>query len=140
MSYIENKITMEEYLKNISNRSKKYHIGSILKTFNHFCNQRYDKSSQQVLDDLFNEIGKTHSNDKVYVLFNHFKDWLLIDHPEIEYFLGKNKSQKRTIKARHPNTVRLYLIKIRSIFEEIGNIEINSRLFNKRIVKHKVSD
>jgi len=79
MSYIASKITLEEYLENISNRSKKSHIESILNTFNYFCTQRYDKSSQQVLDDLFDDVIKTHSNDKVYVLFNHFKDWLLVD-------------------------------------------------------------
>jgi len=81
MSYVENKITIDEYLDNISNRAKKCRVQSILNTFNHFCNQRYDKSSQQILDDLFDEIRKTHSNDKVYVLFNHFKDWLLVDLP-----------------------------------------------------------
>jgi len=67
------------------------------------------------------------------VLFKHFKEWLLVNHPEIEYFFGTNITQRKTIQARHPNTVKLYLTKIRSVFEEIGNIEINSRLFNKRI-------
>jgi len=133
MSYFESRITIDQYLNSITNRSKRIHVGSILNIFNIFSNQKYNKSSQQVLDDLFNEVRASHSNDIVYVLFTHFKEWLLIDHPEIEYYLGRNKNQKRTIKARHPNTVHLYLIIIRSIFEEIGNIEINSRLFNKRV-------
>jgi len=64
----------------------------------------------------------------------------LIDHPEIVYSFGKNQSLKKSIKARHPNTVHLYLIKIRSIFEEIGNIEINSRLFNKRVKVQKAEE
>ncbi|MBT5201606.1 MAG: tyrosine-type recombinase/integrase [Thaumarchaeota archaeon] len=133
MSYLQNQITIEQYIDSITNRSKKNHVGSILNIFNSFCNQKYNKSNQNVLDDLIDEIKKTHSNDKVYVLFNHFKEWLLVDHPEIVYFMGKDRTQKRTIKARHPNSVKQYLIKIRSIFEEIGNIEINSRLFNKRV-------
>ena len=140
MSYLQNKITIEQYLISIINFSKKNHVGSVLNTFNIFCNQKYSKSSQQILDDLSDEINKTHSNDKVYVLFNHFKDWLLVDHPEIVYYFGKNQSLKKTIKARHPNTVQLYLIKIRSIFEEIGNIEINSRLFNKRVKVPKAEE
>ncbi len=140
MSYLQSRITIEQYFDSITNRSKKNHVGSILNTFNIFCNQKYNKPSQQILDDLSDEIKKTHSNDKIYVLFNQFKDWLLVDHPEIEYSFGKNQSQKRTIKARHPNTVHLYLIKIRSIFEEIGNIEINSRLFNKRVKVPKAEE
>lgn len=133
MSYLQSQISIEEYLNSITDRSKRNHVGSILNIFNSFCNQKFNKSSQQVLDDLIEEINKVHSNDKVYVLFNHFKEWLLVDHPEIVYFMGKDRTQKRTIKARHPNTIKQYLIKIRSIFEEIGNIEINSRLFNKRV-------
>ena len=140
MSYLEDKRTIEQYLDSITDRSKKNHVGSVLNTFNIFCNQKYSKSSQQILDDLSDEISKTHSNDKVYVLFNHFKDWLLVDHPEIVYYFGKNQSLKKTIKARHPNTIHLYLIKIRSIFEEIGNIEINSRLFNKRVKVPKAEE
>ena len=140
MSYLRSRITIEEYLNSITNRAKKNHVGSVLNTFNIFCNQKYNKSSQQILDDLSVEVKRTQSNDKVYVLFNQFKDWLLVDHPEIEYSFGKNQSLKRTIKARHPNTVQLYLIKIRSIFEEIGNIEINSRLFNKRVKVPKAEE
>ena len=133
MSYLQSKITIKEFLNNITKKSKQKHLKTILNTFDIFCNQKYDKSSQQVLDDLFEEISKTHSNDKIYVLFSHFKEWLLVDHPEIVYYLGRGKKQKRTIKARHANTARLYLITVRSIFEEIGNLEINSRLFNKRV-------
>ena len=133
MSYLQSKITIEEFLNNITKNAKRTHFKTILNTFNSFCNQKYNKSNQEVLDDLFEDNRVTRSNDKIYVLFSHFKEWLLVDHPEIVYYLGRGKNQRRTIKARHPNTVRLYLITVRSIFEEIGNIEINSRLFNKRV-------
>ena len=133
MSYIENRITINQYIESITNSSKKNHIGSILNIFNTFCMEKYGKTNQQILDDIYDEVKKSHSNDKIYVFFNYFKDWLLVDHPDIVWFCGKNKCQKRAIKARHPHTVHTYMIIIRSIFEEIGNIEINSRLFNKRV-------
>jgi integrase len=85
------------------------------------------------MDDLFEEVQKTLRKDKVYMIFNQFKDWMLIDHPELEYFLGRKKNQKRTIKKRHANTVKTYIKTIRAIFEEIGNIEINSRILAKRV-------
>ena len=133
MSYIEDKITIKEYLDNIQDKGKKNHIGSILNQFNIFCKQKYEKSNQQIMNDLFEESQKTQSKDKIYIVFNHFKDWMLVDHPEIEYHLGKERNQKRTIKKRHPNTVKTYLKIIRAIFEEIGNIEINSRILSKRV-------
>ena len=74
MSYLESKITIKQYLDSITNRSKKSHVQSVLNQFDIFCNQKYNKSSQQVLYDIHDEVNKTRSNDKVYVLFNHFKE------------------------------------------------------------------
>ena len=37
---------------------------------------------------------------------------MLIDHPEIVYFMGKKKNQRRTIKKRHANTIVTYLTEI----------------------------
>ena len=133
MSYIEDKITIKEYLDNIQDKGKKNHIKSILNQFDIFCKQKYNKSNQQIMDDLFEEVQKTLRKDKVYRIFNQFKDWMLVDHPELEYFLGRKKNQKRTIKKRHANTVKTYIKTIRAIFEEIGNIEINSRILAKRV-------
>ena len=133
MSYIEDKITIKEYLDNIQDKGKKNHIKAILNQFDIFCKQKYNKSNQQIMDDLFEEVQKTLRKDKVYMIFNQFKDWMLIDHPELEYFLGRKKNQKRTIKKRHANTVKTYIKTIRAIFEEIGNIEINSRILAKRV-------
>ena len=133
MSYIEDKITIKEYLNNIQDKGKKNHIKAILNQFDIFCKQKYNKSNQEIMDDLFEEVQKTLRKDKVYMVFNQFKDWMLVDHPEVEYFLGRNKNQKRTIKKRHPNTIKTYLKTIKAIFEEIGNIEINSRILAKRV-------
>jgi integrase len=132
MSYIEDKITIKEYLDNIQDKGKNNHIKSILNQFDIFCKQKYNKSNQEIMDDLF-EMQETQRKDKIYRIFNQFKDWMLIDHPELEYFLGRNKNQKRTIKKRHSNTIKTYLKTIRAIFEEIGNIEINSRILAKRV-------
>ena len=133
MSYIEDKITIKEYLDNIQDKGKKNHIKAILNQFDIFCKQKYNKSNQEIMDDLFEEVQKTLRKDKVYMVFNQFKDWMLVDHPELEYFLGRKKNQKRTIKKRHANTVKTYIKTIRAIFEEIGNIEINSRILAKRV-------
>ena len=105
MSYIKDKITIKEYLNNIRDKGKKSHIGSILNQFDIFCKQKFNKTNQQIMDDLYEMQKNEDSKNKVYVVLNDFKNWLLIDHPEIVYFMGKNKNQRRTIKARHANTV-----------------------------------
>jgi hypothetical protein len=98
MSYIEDKITIKEYLDSIQDKGKKNHIKSILNQFGIFCKQKYGKSNQQIMDDLFEEVQKTQTKDKIYSVFNHFKDWMLVDHPEVVYFMGKERNQRRTIK------------------------------------------
>ena len=50
MSYIEDKITIKEYLDNIQDKGKKNHIKSILNQFDIFCKQKYNKSNQQIMD------------------------------------------------------------------------------------------
>ncbi|MDA1346213.1 MAG: site-specific integrase [Crenarchaeota archaeon] len=133
MSYIENRRSIEDYLNSIKEKSKRNHIGSILNQFDIFCKQSFNKTHQQVIDDIKVEITKTNSNDKIYVIFNKYKDWLSEDHPEITYFTGKYSKHKNTIKKRHPNSIKQYISKMRNIFEEVGNIEINNRIFNKRV-------
>ena len=133
MSYIQNRRSIEDYLDSIKERGKKNHIGSILNQFNIFCKQSFNKTHQQVIDDIRDEIAKTNSNDKIYVLFNKYKDWLSVDHPEITYYTGKYSKHRNSIKKRHPNSIKQYISKMRNIFEEVGNIEINNRIFNKRV-------
>jgi integrase len=133
MSYIENRRSIEDYLNNIKDKGKRNHIGSILHQFDIFCKQSFNKTHQQIIDDVKEEVTKTNSNDKIYVLFNKYKDWLSLDHPEITYYVGRNTKCMSTIKKRHPNSIRQYISKMRNIFEEIGNIEINNRVFNKRV-------
>ena len=85
------------------------------------------------MNDLKEETKKDNSNDKFYVLFNNYKNWLSEDHPEIKYRTGKFSKIEKTIKKRHPNSIKLYISMMRCIIEEISNIEINSRIFNKRV-------
>ena len=35
------------------------------------------------MDEFKEEVDKTKSSDKLYVLFNNYKNWLSKDHPEI---------------------------------------------------------
>jgi len=133
VSYLESQISIEQYLGSIQDREKRNFVGSILNQFDIFCKQNYNKTHQQVFNDLKEEIGKTQSNDKLYVLFNNYRNWLSEDHPEITYLTGRYSKHEKSIKKRHPNTIKQYLGKMRNIIEEICNIEINSRVFNKRV-------
>ena len=47
MSYIEEKITIKEYLENIQDEGKKNHVKAILNQLDIFCKQKYEKSNQQ---------------------------------------------------------------------------------------------
>ena len=97
MSYLQTKIIIKEFPDNITKKSKRNHFKTILNTFNIFCNQKYNKTRQQVLDDLFEDISETHSNDKIYILFSCFKEMSIVDHPES---IEKSEKQKRAIIVR----------------------------------------
>ena len=111
MSYLESQISIEQYLNGITDRSKKNHVGSILNQFNLFCQQSYNKTHQQVMNDLKEETRKDNSNDKIYVLFNNYKNWLSVDHPGIKYRTGKFSKIEKTIKkktSKFDQTLYLY--------------------------------
>lgn len=52
MSYIENNITVEKFLDRIQNKNIRREFSSIYHQFDLFCKDEYDKTNNQVLDDL----------------------------------------------------------------------------------------
>lgn len=64
MSYIDNTITIEEYLKNIQIKSMREQYTSIIHQFGFFCTDEFNKTVNQVLEDLAIDWEKTHNSNK----------------------------------------------------------------------------
>ncbi len=139
MSYIQETMSEQEFLQSIASRNHREMTKSILNQFNLFCNCTYSHSKEDVLADLVLESKENNNSDKIYTMLNQFKLWLLEDHPDLFYYCGKNHTQKRPIKKRHANTVKVYLQELRN-YLEVHNLEINERKFRKRVKVPKAEE
>ena len=133
MSYIENKISVEKFIDRIQNKASRVQFVSIYHQFDLFCKDEYKRANKQVLDDLAKDWNDTHNSKKIIIVMNDFVKWCLVDHPEIVYYRGKYNHIKKSIVARHPRTIKLYVGKIRVLLEDVWDIEVNSSKINRQV-------
>ena len=133
MSYIDENITIEEFLGRCSKKSTRDLYIIALSQFDHFCNDSFEKSGTQVLEDISEEIKKSHDSNKLIIVLNRFVQWCLVDHPEIKYRHGRDNLIKRKITAKNPNSIKKYIGKIRIILEDVWNVEINSSKVRRQV-------
>ncbi len=133
MSYIDNKITIEEYLKNIQIKSMREQYISIIHQFDFFCADEFNKTANQVLDDLAIDWENTHQSNKIITVLNKFVQWCLNDHLELTYHHGKYNHIKRKIGKKNPSTIKLYVNKIRQLLDDVWNIEVNVNKISRKI-------
>ena len=125
MSYVSDTTTRAEFLAERNIRSRQ--VAQVaLHQFDIFCNDRYQKDGDVLIDD----IKSTGVFEKSYTILNQFSMWLSEDHHEIRVKMGKSS---RPMTKRMPRTVYSYLVVLKSYFEEFGGIEINDRRFKKRV-------
>ena len=133
MSYIENSKTLDEYLNEINIKSTKEQYIALVHQFDYFCKDVYNKSVNQVMDDLSKDWEKTHKSNKIIIVLNKFVQWCLCDHPEITYIHGKYNNIKRSVKAKHPKTIKLYVNKIRQLLDDVWDVEVNISKINRKV-------
>ncbi len=133
MSYIDNKITVEEYLKNIQIKSMREQYRSIIHQFDFFCTDEFNKTANQVLEDLAIDWEETHRSNKIILVLNKFVQWCLNDHPELTYYHGKYNHIKRKIGKKNPSTINLYVNKIRQLLDDVWNVEVNVNKISRKI-------
>ena len=133
MSYIDNKITIEEYLKNIQIKSMREQYVSIIHQFDFFCTDEFNKTANQGLGDLAIDWEETHQSNKIILVLNKFVQWCLNDHPELTYHHGKYNHIKRKIGKKNPSTIKLYVNKIRQLLDDVWSVEVNVNKISRKI-------
>ena len=82
LSYIDNKITKEDFFDRIYRKSKsentRHAAETALGNFDLFCKHAYQKETDQVIDDL----TSVNNPRKTFVFFQKFIGFLQEDHPE----------------------------------------------------------
>jgi len=131
MSYLDTRITRDEFIKTRGAKSTQANATTALNLFDHFCNGMYQKHGDPVILDIEQAINEDGNYDRLYRLCNGFVLWLLEDHLEI---LVKKYRHSEPIRKHNPSTVRRTISSMRQYFEEFGRIDFSERKF-RRMVK-----
>ena len=106
---------------------------SIIHQFDFFCTDEFNKTANQVLEDLAINWEETHQSNKIILVLNKFVQWCLNDHPELVYHHGKYNHIKRKIGKKNPSTIKLYVNKIRQLLDDVWNVEVNVNKISRKI-------
>jgi integrase len=133
MSYIEDVRNIDSFLENQS-KSGRVFFQTAHTQFNHFTKESWNKESDIVLSDVAEYCKTERNNDKFYTLMSQFAQWLLQDHPDIVISMGNKQSRyQKTLKKKHPNTVRHYIGIMVLYFEDQFKVETSRTILKKRL-------
>jgi integrase len=140
MSYIEDTRNIDSFLENQSKSGREI-FKNTFKQFGLFTEKSYQKNPEIVLEDVAKICRDQRNNDKFYTLMSQFAQWLLQDHPDIVITMGNKQSRyQKTLKKKHPNTVRHYVGILVLYFEDQFKVETSRTILKKRINLPKVEE
>ncbi|HUU47808.1 MAG TPA: tyrosine-type recombinase/integrase [Nitrosopumilaceae archaeon] len=133
MSYIIEENTKESFLDSLTITKRSIYT-TALNQFNSFTIDTYQKKGEVVLSDLMELVKKENTNERIYTLLHQFVQWLLIDHPNLQIIAGNAQTKySRPMKARHPETARVYSQYLTTYIEHKFRIELSRKIWKKRI-------
>ncbi len=113
MSYIDDKITKDDFLDRIYKKSKSEntrHSAEIaLRNLDLFCQHTFQKDMDTVIDDLIS----IDNSRKTFAFFQKFVDFLQQDHPDILFNASHTNARRISFKAKMPSSIRAYVTKSR---------------------------
>ena len=128
MSYIRTQLTREEFFQKIRNRSNsedsERSSRSGVSNLDYYCNDVYQKTPEQIFDDIKSEINKNGDTGKALKFLDDFVNWLRVDHPNIILKI-KGRKNNKTKKAVRAKTIDNYVIYSRKFMKLCGGIKID---------------
>jgi len=131
MSYLETRITREEFISTRGAKQTQDSAINGLNMFDYFCKNEHNKNGDEVILDIQKAINHDNNSDRMFRLCNSFVQWLQQDHTEIK---TRHNRYTTHIKKHNPSTIKIILNYLRQYLEEFGQIEFSERRF-KRMVK-----
>ncbi len=116
MSYLETRITREEFIKTREVKRTQDQGKISLNLLDCFCKDQFQKDGDTVVLDISNAVNQDQNHDRMFRFCNTFIQWLLLDHPNITINLGR---RIRHMKKHHPNTIKVHIGYLRQFFEII---------------------
>lgn len=132
VNYISTLLTREEFFDKAYQKGKSRAYENITKVainnFDSFCLDKYGLPTNQIMEDMREEISKTQDFSKVLKLLQDFVDWLGVDHPEL-----KTKNNQ-PIKSKVPQAIRNYVSRARKYMKLYEGIKVDAEDFVDYVV------
>ncbi len=135
INYINRQLTDEEFLKRVYEKGKSLSTEkktrAAINNLEYFTQDKYKKSRITVLNDLKEDLDKTHNLDLVLRFFQDFIDWMGEAHPEIRFYTNKNDKTGRPIPSKNPEVTRSYAGIIKRYVKLCHGIKIDDDDFSE---------
>ena len=136
MSYLDDKITTEEFIKNRGAVKTQKIARSSLNLFDLFTKATFDgKEGEKVVLDIKKEIEKDGNHNRLFILTNKFIQWLLEPHADIKV---KTNNHDVSIGKHTASSVKTIISHIRAYYEEFGQIEYPERKYRRMVKMPKI--
>ncbi|MGY5152398.1 MAG: tyrosine-type recombinase/integrase [Candidatus Nitrosopumilus sp. bin_6a] len=130
MSYLDTRITREQFINTRGAEKTQLGTQSSLNLFDRFCEASYKEDGDVVVRNLESAIKKDGNYDRLFMICNNFVIWLLEDHPEI---IVKRNHYTTTVKKHNPSSIKKTIHVLRQYFEEFGHLEFSERKFRRMV-------
>lgn len=130
MSYLDTRITREQFINTRGAEKTQLGTRSSLNLFDRFCESSYKEDGDVVVRNLESAIKKDGNYDRLFMICNNFVIWLLEDHPEI---IVKRNHYTTTVKKHNPSSIKKTIHVLRQYFEEFGHLEFSERKFRRMV-------
>ena len=144
LDYISDRITREEFYEKIfaksGSESSLETAKAHLKNLDYFCQDHYNRETITILSDLREDMENTRSPTKVLRFLDEFVKWMLQDHPNIEFTIGRGNKATRFLRKKNNNSIPVYFATIRKYISQVGGIRLHDDDIKMDVTKPKVSN
>ncbi len=138
INYINKLLTREEFFEKSykKGKSKAYEklTRSVLSNLDRFCGDKYNKKTDDVIQDIKNEIENTNDSTIALKFLQDFIDWLEVDHPNILYKTNLFQKKGMPIRAKTTNAIRNYTSRARKYMKMCGGVKIDDEDYSDYLI------
>jgi lysyl-tRNA synthetase class I len=120
MSYLETRISRNEFIKTRGSKNSQKSAKIALNLFDYFCKDQFKKDGDEIILDIQQAVRKDQNFDRLFRLCNSFVQWLQEDQPHIIIHMRYYDSH---IKKHTPQSIKMRLSYVRQYIEDFGQME-----------------
>jgi len=129
INYINKLLTREEFFEKSykKGKSRGYEVltRSIIANLDRFCEDKYNKKTDDVILDIKKEVEQTSDSTIALKYLQDFIDWLEVDHPDILFKNNPLQKEGKPVKAKSPLAIKNYVSRVKKFMKMCGGIRID---------------